>query len=96
MYSIDNNYSKRNSSRWQETEAGLVLRIPLAGYKKSEVDLTVEDWFISISAKSKTYGDVSFTCHLPAKSYDNISATLEDGILQITVAPVPKKKIPIK
>lgn len=92
---FDNTYSK-SSARWQVAEGAYKLALPFAGYKKSDLDLSVQDSYILISAKSKVYGDTAFTCALPIKSYDNIFATLEDGILEITAIPLPVKKIPIK
>ncbi|KAI9325212.1 HSP20-like chaperone [Zopfochytrium polystomum] len=100
-----------------ETEKEYLVKADVPGVKKEEVSLSVKDDVLTISGERTTstdesnehrhiveraYGRFSRSIQLPKDANpDEISATMEDGVLKLTITkrPAPpdegRKKIPI-
>ena len=72
------------------------FRINLAGYKKDEVDVSLEDHVLTVIAENKKFGKKSYSATI-SKDLDSdlVKSKLEDGILYIIFKKLdkfPKKK----
>ena len=81
----------------QEDEQHFTLKLELPGIKKDDLELSLDKAVLTVSAKSKsedgTKHTVSFTRSFTLSEsiqQDKIAATLEDGVLSVTL---PKAEV---
>ena len=89
-----------NPSNWHQDEEAYYLRVELPGVKKEDVELSLENQVLSVSAESKeddgngeslTRYEQTFT--LPDNvETDHITAKCENGILTITLPKSEERK----
>lgn len=82
-----------------EDENNYYIKAEMPGINKDDIDISVEDGMLSISADYKEenenmlrQGKYSWACRVGDVDYDNISADLRDGILNVTLPKSEKSK----
>jgi len=102
LSSVFSKFYGAKASIQKDERGNSTLSIPLAGYKKSEVSVRVEPLpegdFLVVKAENAKRG--KFYQHFAISDVDitKISASLQDGILEVTLPPLeqPKPTIEIK
>lgn len=68
-------------------EASTVLEVMLPGFMKEEVNISMEDRILTVSAKSEKYGEYTNLFELSnVEEIKDISASMKNGILELTVS----------
>jgi len=82
-----------------EDENNYYVKAEMPGINEEDVDVSVEDGMLSISADYKEEGEnmlrqgkYSWACRVEDADHDNIDAKLKDGILNITLPKSEKLK----
>ena len=82
-----------------EDENNYYVKAEMPGINKDDVDISVEDGMLTLSADYKEEGEnilrqgkYSWACRVGDVDYDSISANLKDGILTLTLPKSEKSK----
>lgn len=82
-----------------EDENNYYVKAEMPGINKDDIDISVEDGMLSLSADYKEEGEnmlrqgkYSWACRVGDVDFDNISANLKDGILTLTLPKSEKVK----
>jgi HSP20 family molecular chaperone IbpA len=70
----------------QKTESGYKLEIPLAGFKKENIEVGIEKGVLKVKAHRGEKGEIKFeqSYYLPKDvNTDNVKASHEDGLLTL-------------
>ena len=82
-----------------KTDSGYFVEVPVPGYKPDEIDITVENGVLSVAGKTEKRSFARSFLIPDDVDADNITATVEHGMLGLTLHLLPKaqpKKITIK
>lgn len=84
----------RNSiASYRENEEGYDFFVNLAGFKKEDVEATVVDGVISVTANNKEGNTVSQSFQIPEDGdLTKLDGKLEDGLLTVTIKKVEALK----
>ena len=86
----------KSNSIFQESEDSYSLYVPLTGLGKEDVNVSVLDGVIKLTAKGTVAGqelDISKTFPLPTKADpETLEAKMENGMLSITISKREKEK----
>ena len=101
--------SQRMLTDVKETEKGFELKVDMPGYEKEDINLTLNDGYLTINAKredaqeEKGYikRERSFSCSRTffvgdKVSEEDIKAKYTNGTLQIDIPKIEKKELPKK
>lgn len=70
-----------------------VLRLPLAGFKQGDIDVSVENGTLTVKAKNEKMGQSVHSVTVGPIDIDAMEAKLEDGLLEIKLpASRPSRK----
>jgi HSP20 family molecular chaperone IbpA len=74
-------------------EGNYELKINVAGYKKEEIKIVLDNHHVFITAENKTFGKKKYRTKINSEELDFSTAKsrLEDGILYITFSPINRK-----
>lgn len=82
-----------------EDENNYYVKAEMPGINKDDIDISMEDSMLSISANYKEegenmlrQGEYSWACRVGDVDYDSIGADLKDGILTLTLPKSEKSK----
>ena len=97
---FDDRFFNNDFSHWRqnivphnEDEDGYHYFLNLAGFKKEDVDATVNDGLVSVKAKNKDGSTASYSFLVPEDAdVSRMSAKLEDGLLTISLEKEEKSK----
>lgn len=89
-------YSFGYAPRTQVVDDSLVIEFDLPGVKREDVTVTTtrNSLRIAVDVKDKKF-DASYTVS-ENFALDSVTATMADGVLKITIAPVASNKIEIR
>jgi HSP20 family protein len=77
----------------EEDDTNYYLFLELPGYKNTEIDISVEDSVLSITAKNEKRGATSRSISLwSGLDIDKVVGKVEDGVLTITLPKLEKIK----
>jgi HSP20 family molecular chaperone IbpA len=80
------------SLKFNEKNQTYSTEINVAGYKKNEIHIEIEDDFIKVLAENEKYGKSKRYFHLQDVDSESINAILEDGVLSISAKKVAAKR----
>ena len=78
--------------KYDEKSQTYSTEVDVAGYKKGEVSIEVEDVYITVLAENDKRGSSSRSFYLSDVDPDTTSAKLEDGVLTVSVKKFPAKQ----
>lgn len=87
-----------NQLKYDEKSKSYTTELNVAGYKKDEIKVEVEEDTVIITAENEKRGRASRSFYVSEADPDNVRAKLEDGVLTVSIARRPEKtprKIPI-
>lgn len=84
-------YSSR--LKLNETDSQYTLSLELPGYSNKDVEVSVENYILSIKAENNSKGATSRKVSLwKGLDFDKISGKMENGILTVTLPKIEKEK----
>lgn len=88
---LELSYSSR--LKLTEDDSNFYLNLELPGYSQKDLEVTVEDYVLTVKAKNEKRGETSRAISLwDGINFDKVSGKLEDGILTVTLPKLEKVK----
>ena len=90
---VPSKVKKANPMSYEDRDKDIVFTIDMPGVQKKDIDVSIEDHSIKVSAESAKGRDYNYTRRFkPAVDASSAVATFTNGVLDITVMKVEEKK----